>query len=350
MVPRLEDSTSAGNTRLWIAWASVVFAQCLCATAQVQAPQLQDLLGSLVDFDQVYFPTVSPFIVVATISSNEPVGTPTEAARFPGVALQLRRVTCMPENVLRGPVPEKPLIFYYFADVHSTSAQRNPIHRQLFQAEIGGRYMLFLTKEHAVYRSIGDVGRYTISVFSGAHPQGAENDEPSGIFNYRLGAAIADVLLTPGVQFEPDKFAAKIYEARLTADRLGSMLHTVSLLKNLLKQVPSVRAAACLELAHSYYGQYGCLYDLQSDVDQPDQIRKQAATQLQDQIRLNGILRKQLADPAHLGFGILLRPDSLNSNLEELQLMLSHPEPDLRRLACGAIKRYFPAQWREGCE
>jgi hypothetical protein len=79
-------------------------------------------------------------------------------------------------------------------------------------------------------------------------------------------------------------------------------------------------------------------------------MRKQAAARLQDQIRLNRILRQQLTDPASLGFSILLRPDSLKSNLEELQLMLSHPEPDIRRLACGAIHRYFPTQWREGCE
>src|SRR5580692_3229790 len=184
MGPGLDRSTCMRNTRLWVACVSVLFAQGSCLSAQV--PQFQDLLGSIVDFDQVYFPTVSPFIVVATISSNETVGAPTEAARFPGVALQLHRVTCTPESVLRGPAPEKPLMFYYFADAHSASAQPNPIHRQLFQAETGRRYMLFLTKEHAVYRSIGDVGRYTIPVFSGAHPQTAENDEPSGIFTYRL--------------------------------------------------------------------------------------------------------------------------------------------------------------------
>src|SRR6266852_7845789 len=155
---------------------------------------LHDFLGSVVDAagGAVDFRTVAPVVVVATITSNEPEGAPIEARRFQGVFVQLRRVVCRLENSLRGPKPADQFKFYYFADAKLPGAIPNPLHRKMFEASPGKRYLLFLCQERNVLRSIGDVGAYSIPVLSGVHSSyEAAQEDP---FSTGLGRAIADIL------------------------------------------------------------------------------------------------------------------------------------------------------------
>jgi hypothetical protein len=311
---------------------------------------LQDLLGSAVDTGagDLGFVTAAPVVVVATVTSNEPVGLPIEARRVPGVFLQLRRIGCHLENVLRGPGPGDSFASYYFADAKLAGGIPNPIHRLLFDARRGRRYILFLSRERGVLRSIGDVGSYTVPVLSGAHPSYVPT--PDDPFSTGLRRAIADILLTPGQGFEPSEFSQDIAYARLIADQLGSRPYTVQLLSNLLTQMGPIRVAACFELAHSYYGHYGCLAELKEDSTLAPEIRRHAAEVLEEQIRSDGVLKRTLLDPATLDFGKMLRPDSRRANMEELQLILADPDPEVRKLACTALKRYFPYEQASECK
>jgi hypothetical protein len=306
---------------------------------------LQDFLGSLIDSRQpwVDFRTIAPVVVVATVVSNEPEGTPTEARRFSGIFLQLRRISCRLENSLRGPRPADQFVFYYFAEAKSLSVIPMPIHRQELEAKVGKRYILFLCRERDVLRSIGDVGPYTMPVLSGAH----SNTE---ITSTDLSLSIPYILLTPGSNFNSNEFANDIVYARSTSDQVGSRLYTVRLLSQLLSEPEPLRSAACFELAHSYYGQYSCLSELKADRSLPSAVRSHASDVLDQQIRLNAILKQELSDPATLGFTKLTKPDSRKANYEELLLIMAHPDPAVRKLACAALERYYPDQRVQACE
>jgi hypothetical protein len=326
----------------------LLLGSCLAA-GPARLVELHDLLGSAVDVgSQTFdFRTAAPVVVVAVVTSNEPEGSPTEARRFPGVFLQLRRVRCRLENTLRGDGPRDEFSFYYFADAKLPGAIPNPVHRLLFEAMPGRRYLLFLCREQDVFRSVGDVGDYTIPVFSGAHPLYKPPDD--GPYSTGLCRAIADILLTPGEGFDPNKFAQNIAYARLTSDQLGSRLYTVNLLLRILVQREPLRSAACFELAHSYYGHYSCLAELNADPTLAPGVRKHAADVLEEQLESDRALKQALHDPATLDFGKLLRPDSRQAILEELQLILADPDPEVRALACGALRRYFPYDQVHGC-
>jgi hypothetical protein len=306
---------------------------------------LHDFLGTLIDSSQpwVDFRTIAPIVVVATVVSNEPEGTPTEARRFSGVFLQLRRITCHLENSLRGPRPADQFVFYYFAEAKSLSVTPMPIHRQVLEAKVGKRYLLFLCRERDILRSIGDVGPYTIPVLSGAH----SNTE---ITSGDLSLSIPYILLKPGANFNSNEFANDILYARSTSDQVGSRLYTVRLLSQLLSQPEPLRSAACFELAHSYYGQYSCLSQLKADPNLPAAVRSHASDVLYEQTRLNAILKQELSDSATLGFTKLPNPDSRKANYEELQLILSDPDLVVRKLACAALQRYYPYQRVQACE
>ncbi|MEO8132001.1 MAG: hypothetical protein ABI822_33205 [Bryobacteraceae bacterium] len=315
-------------------------------------PEMHDLLGSFVDNALEFefegdLRSLAPTIAVASVLSNKAIGAPKEALRFSGVYLQQRAVHCRLENLLKGRTPGPEFSFYYFADARLPKASPNPIHRILFEAKPGRRYIFFLSQEGQVLRSIGDVGDFTIPVFSGAHPGAADlngNPDPA-----QLAGRIADILLVSGTGFDAREFARNIVYARLAADRVGSREYTAHLLRDLLSQTEPLRSAACYELVHSFYGQYQCLTNLSNDVSLDSGARERASRALEDEKRKELRLKEQLREPATLGFGKMLRPDSRIANLEELKIMLSAPDPEIHRLVCRAIQRYFPRTPVKAC-
>jgi hypothetical protein len=161
-------STAAMLVQVVVCLASLALLGC------ERRPVVVDTLGTLIDSshfgnlnDARQFARV---IVVATIEENRVVAKHVEAARYRGVYLDLHEVRCRLENSLRGDITGPALTFYYFANGKYPDSKPNPRYKQLFEAVPGYRYLLFLTSERDVLRSIGDVGSYSIRIATGTHP------------------------------------------------------------------------------------------------------------------------------------------------------------------------------------
>lgn len=308
-----------------------------------------DLVGSLIDtlpHDQVAYLRVAPIVVLAVVLSNDVVGPPVESSGVPGVVVVPHRVKCNLEEVLRiddGKALTNEFDFVYFG--LSDERAYNPYHRQLFRATAGERYLLLLIRQRNMIRSIGDVGNFTIPVYTGKHSTAAA----AGLAATRIqraqdsfGARISSLLLTIGSLPQPEDLARRLYQYRLISEGLGSRLQTFHLLRGLLTSEPDIRAAACFELNESFTGQSSCLKEIAADTRRDDGTRAKASTMFGRVQRLEQLRLGDLIDPAHLGFSPMMSPDSMSANYDELVILLGHPDARFRRSACAAIRRYYP--------
>jgi hypothetical protein len=290
----------------------------------------------------------APIIVVASVLENEIIQK-RPAARMPKVLLDLHRVKVHLETTIRLPefgwplknlaLPE--LTFYYF-DQDFYSPEPNPDYKQMFQAEPGERYIVFLSVENGVLRSVGDVGEYSVRVLSGAHP---DYKVPSN-----LGIAVADILLTKGAGFDAERFAKTLHRSKNLADRWGSRLHNIQLLRVLVTEPEPVRSAACYELVTYYNGQYDCLYRIRDDTQEPEAVREQARGLLAKQNVWDARLLEVLKDPAHLSsLPIIGTTNRRQVVLDELKSLLATPNPKVRKAACEALRRYYPHDREASC-
>jgi hypothetical protein len=194
------------------------------------------------------------------------------------------------------------------------------------RSQTRGTVYFFLSVEKGVLRSIGDVGEYSVRVLSGAHP---DYKAPSN-----LGVAVADILLTKGIGFDAERFAKTLRPSNYLADRWGSRLHNIQLLRLLVTEPEPVGSAARQELVTNYNGQYDCLYRIRDDTGEPEAVREQARSLLAKQTARDAHLLESLKDPAHLWYD--------SRQLEELKSVLAAPNPMIRKAACGAMRRYYP--------
>ena len=189
---------------------------------------MADTLGSAIDQTDVLFkPDIrqfAPIIVVASVLENIIVVSGTPAIRIPEVRLDLHRVRCKLENRLRGQLPDGEFEFYYFADSKGT----NPRYKVLYSADSGGRYIFFLNFENHSLRSIGDVGEYSIEVFSGIHSEIGDGED--------LGRTVAKILFSRGEGFDPEAFGRELLSYISLADSWGSPIYNVELLRGLLSE------------------------------------------------------------------------------------------------------------------
>jgi hypothetical protein len=304
------------------------------------AQQIDDLFGTAIDMDQLSraTPIPAPIVVVAAVLKNEPVGLPVQAQRYIGLMLQLHRVSCRLENLIKGDPPHAEFDFFYFADPEVAQSVPNPKYNRahMFRAEPGDRYIFFLLRQREMLRSVGDVGSFSVRVDSGRHPQRPELTAGRPEDTGEVGRIISDILLTPGQDLDPQGFAMAIPNARKWSIAFGSQLHTVDLLKGLLTLPVPIRTAACDELAQHYPSQYGCLADIHADSTNSEDTRQWAFRRLAYFEQQDARLEEQLLDPAALTY------DSMAANLEELEIILGSPNPRIRTLACAALERYFP--------
>jgi hypothetical protein len=268
------------------------------------------------------------------------------------VEVQPRRVECTVEEIIRDderPIPTEKLSFSYFA---SSIGRYNPYHKFLFQAEPGHRYVFALIREGTVLRSIGDVGDYSVPVYSGFHSQPSK----SNLAGRRTspaeeGLRISQILLQPGPDFAPIEFSRSVAKYLLISEAIGAHLETYRLLRELLRRPESsVRVSTCFELSRFFPGQYECLEEIQGDASVDAPHRRLADERLIKAKEMDQSLLKNLRDPALLGTSILMKPDSLDRNYEQLQILLNHPILEFRSLACTAIRRYYPRRPAARCE
>jgi hypothetical protein len=334
------ETRTTGAARRWMARglprAGMVVA-VLAAHACGQIPELVDTLGSPVDQTEVLFDPdlrqTAPVIAAAYVVDNAAVRRRVPAARMPGILLDLHRVHARVEVAIRGDVGAE-LEFYYFVQADD-SPGNNPRYRLMFEAEPGRRYIFFLCREGAALRSVGDVGEYSLKIFSGAHR------------NYRPPAkdaatAVQDILLKRGEGSDPAALVYGLQFSVVAANRWGSRLHAIQLLRELLAEPEPVRSAACDQLVFWYSGQYSCLYRIRDDPAEPEAARDHARAALAKQGPKDARLIEMLRDPAGLDFPVIGRADSRRAVLEELESLLDSPNALVREEACVALARYYP--------
>jgi hypothetical protein len=314
------------------------FLQSFCGCNSRGDRTFVDTLASAIDsgsHSDLDFQKLAPVLVVASVEENRVIHKHVEAVRCPGVFLDLHSIKCLRENVLRGTVGGPEFTFYYFADGRYYDAVPNPLHKKLFQAEVGRRYLFFLTVEKGLLRSVGDVGDYSIEIATGAHSAGS-------LRNSDLGWSVAELLLRPGDGPDLGLLAHRLFYYRLTADLWGFPLHTVQLLRDLVSLQEPVRSAACSELVLGYHGLDDCLQVIIGDSNETAEMRNQAiGLQAKAANERKGLLQ-ELKDPARLQFPNTLDPDSRRRHRELLQSMLLSKDLLVRREACAALKRYYP--------
>jgi hypothetical protein len=207
---------------------------CALFAAQIAVSgQGADLVGTLID--QVgrqpeEYLRIAPIVIVAKVISNETTGPVKPSAWVPDVSVESHKVICELEEVIRSDdqhIPPGEVGFTYFG---TPPGAYNPYHKSVFQAEPGHRYLFALMRQGLELRSVGEVGNYSVSIYSGSHklPGGTPNPMKSG---ERIGR----ILLQPGDGFEPAEFSRSIARYLLIAEALGSHLETYNLLRNLLE-------------------------------------------------------------------------------------------------------------------
>jgi hypothetical protein len=278
---------------------------------------------------------------VASVVENQIVDKRMEAARFPGVYLDLHAVRCKIENSLKGGLIEPEITFFYFADGKYPDAKPYQRPKRLFEANPGARYLFFLTRDRGVLRSIGDVFDYSTRIYAGAHAERLAKDED-------IGRRISEILLTPGEGANRDQLAANLSDAIEVADFWGSRPLTVQLLRHLFSLPEPLRSAACGELESRFRGQWDCLQVIAEDVTISPEQRQRVLGALKEQVVGRQLLLEDLKDPAQMAY-MNWDGDSRHRVREELETLLFVADPVLRERACTALKRYYPWDAEERC-
>ena len=301
-------------------------------------PDMVDTLGTAIDalpFGIDSDPRkLAPIVVVASVEEDQVVLRHIEAARYQGVYLDLHAVRCKRENSLKGGLRELELKFFYYGSGNYPDSKPNPRYKRLFHATPGARYVFFLTHDRDRLRSIGDVGEYSIRVFSGTHPESpTEGKDPGG--------RLSEILLTPGNGADLGGMAEELGSYSKIADIWGSRLMTVELLRHLFSLAEPLRSQACGVLMAHYYGQDDCLQTMAEDPNESLHNREVALRELKEKSPEHQRVLEDLKDPAALRYQDNAG-DSRHRLREEFETLLFNPDRILHERACAALKRYFP--------
>jgi hypothetical protein len=311
-----------------------------------QIPALPDFLGATIaggvldrginaSNDPAERVELVPAIVVGFVEENRIVAKRVQALRYKNVFLDLHEVRCKRENSLKGELTGNEFHFFYFADGQYSDGQPRPLYKRTFKADPGRRYLFFLTQEAGVWRSIGDVGEYSIPVNSGKH------DEVP-IKAGEIGQRIGEILLTPGTDADLGLMAATIPTATEAAEVWASRLVAASLLRSLLQRGEPLRSMACGTLVERFRGQYDCLESIANDPGEPAENRREASIELEHKSELRRRIRDDLKDPARLTYQDFAG-DSRQRLREELETLLFNQTDRMQHeRACQALSRYFP--------
>ncbi|MBI4891120.1 MAG: hypothetical protein HY821_10890 [Acidobacteria bacterium] len=316
------------------------------------AGQASDFYGSSIDTlngDAGYFFKPATVIVFARVTSNEMISEAVPARLFPEVLLVQRRVRCQVIEYLKGAEDageKKELEFTYYTAAEPRAWR--PIYKTLFRAQLGRKYIFSLVIERGALRSVGDVGsQYAIEVH--AEPVDVPGalgkmmaDQVSRLEVSSFGARIAEILLSPCGSCDPIEFGASLSGYRALSEQFAGRYRTFKLLRRLISEALPIRKEACWALNSAFLWQASCLEELSTDERLPEPQRQQFARQA-TLVRSNEReLESELADPARLGWGRMIHPDSLRQNYEELLVLREHSSPKVRALASAALRRYYP--------
>lgn len=281
-------------------------------------------------------------IVVGTVRAVEIRREAVPAEKQPELLLDETWVKVEVENIIRGSVTSPRLEFIFFAySARNKGGYSGP---KLYQVIPGERRMFFLTRDRGSFRSVGDVrGDYTWMVWSGRHTKRYPNDAagafPEQVDTEKEGAAIAEILLEPGLESDPDAMAGELPRSTSFLNEITSPATIVGHLRKLIHStVPlKLRLAACQELNDSFQVETTCLTELAQLAGLDGAIRAQIAEKSARQIRWRKALKQSLQTaPMDLVPYMSAKPVR-----EWFNLLTADPDPEIRRLACGALVREF---------
>jgi hypothetical protein len=266
--------------------------------------------------------------------------------RTGNLTLRLVEVEADAEAVISGSLKPETIRFYTFADV--------PFVKQ-FKLYPKERCVVFLREEAGLLRTMADLDRSEIPVYSGLHSTSDLPDARSvaarvmPCVHSQLGGdsltamRVAYVALTPGQNSAPELLIAGVRNV----GKLWSMApspYVVWLLRQLqTNRDRGVRDEACIALAESPAGA-GADQCLLQVANGPDSERAKRALNLlrvheQDRVRLVETLK---------GWPGSLSPDVVDL-AGRLELLTSHKNQEVRHLACRALGNLFPACAHGGC-
>jgi hypothetical protein len=273
---------------------------------------------------------MAPNIGVVTIRSARAAGPDVEVTPG-GLVVHLVEVDGEVENVIQGDLVPGPVRFYFFTNTLRPDSYTTPLSWFL----PGHRYAVFLREDGGVLRTMADLTEPNIRVRSGHHgPNSAMGLISAG---RDPGAVIAALGLTPSADREGG-FAAGIED---TYDRLlgfASSGELARLLRKLLTHPDrAIREWACLVLSKHYYYTDPCFESLLESGDA--EIRRQANLWAPEKhASERGLPARLKEDPTSLS--ISKRVEDLSGDLE---LFTFDRDADVRRQACDALHRLFPA-------
>lgn len=229
------------------------------------------------------------------------------------------------ENVLRGDLPGREAVFYFWHDGRSANAGSTHEHE---------RCVFFLTFDHGVLRAVRDEWLSQIEVSSGRHRNLPLS--PSSPLEER----IAVMLLTPGEAVDATTFGQRL-DSGFAERQLGDW-RAAKLLKKLLTDPHrEIRVAACEELTRTYWGQDSCWNEL--DFGGRAAVPPIAVSRLSERQR-----RQEVNDPVRWWKLMSARrtPEEL---LDQLRLLTAHKDPGIREKYCRFLESLYPGETDCGC-
>lgn len=167
--------------------------------------------------------STAPVTVLGRVVAVRPVGRPIRSHGDPRVSVQLTTISLSVELVLEGAVNGQQLQFYFYTFVPGESGLGMPWYRPT----VGDRRIYFLEKLGDDYRSVGDVAVYSLAVNTGDH----DADFCRG---KSAGCCIAEILLVPQKDYQPDAFARRLIQDEFAASVLCSRSAALKLVSALL--------------------------------------------------------------------------------------------------------------------
>jgi hypothetical protein len=190
----------------------------------------------------------APIVVVGKVRETKVVGPEVRTTDEHSYPLRLRQVTVEAENVIKGQVSAGEVVFYRY--------DWSPDHAMVGPWGIlgpGTRYVLFLDREDGELRSMADLYPSHIEVRSGRHAGHERREEKS------VEESIAELLLTPGADVQPETFSQGLDSASFYSIDLIGDAGTLRLMKRLLaSDDPLVRRRACDVISGRFPGQVQC--------------------------------------------------------------------------------------------
>jgi hypothetical protein len=188
---------------------------------------------------------------------------------------------------------------------------------------------VFLVSRNGLNRSVRDVIRSELPVFTGAHVR---------IDGATIEEKLARALLVPGTNFDPAEFAHRLSISKQRATELIGQYETLRLVIPLLKY-SALAPQSCIELADFRFDYNGCLLNLYTSSTDPA-VERLAAERLWGLEEETRLLRGFVSNPE--GYLAWAAMGERAKRQDILLILAQHPDKAVRSVACGELRGIAP--------